>query len=50
MSFSVFNWYIRKFGIDVNFFADHSQIAWLTFLRSGISVTADTFGKIASYR
>ncbi|OCK87609.1 uncharacterized protein K441DRAFT_709261 [Cenococcum geophilum 1.58] len=35
----VFNWYIREFGVDVNF-----------CLRSGIWGTADTFGKIVTYR
>jgi len=47
---SVFNWYVREFGIDVNLFVDHSQIVQLTCLRSGIWGMADTFGKIVSYR
>ncbi|CAG8051226.1 unnamed protein product [Penicillium salamii] len=46
----VFNWYIREFGIDVNLFVDHSQIVQLTCLRSGIWGTADTWGKIVSFR
>ncbi|KAJ5455764.1 uncharacterized protein N7458_004028 [Penicillium daleae] len=46
----VFNWYIREFGIDVNLFVDHSQIVQLTCLRSGIWGTADTWGKIVTFR
>ncbi|KAI2469789.1 putative sulfonate biosynthesis enzyme [Annulohypoxylon bovei var. microspora] len=33
---SVFNWYIREFGVDVNLFVDHSQIVQLAGLRAGI--------------
>lgn len=46
----VFNWYIREFGVDVNMFVDHSQIVQLTCLRRGIWGTADTFGKVVTYR
>jgi phosphosulfolactate synthase (CoM biosynthesis protein A) len=46
----VFNWYIREFGVDVNLFVDHSQIVQLTCLRSGIWGTADTWGKIVTFR
>jgi phosphosulfolactate synthase (CoM biosynthesis protein A) len=46
----VFNWYIREFGVDVNLFVDHSQIVQLTCLRTGIWGTADTWGKIVSFR
>ena len=46
----VYTWYIREFGIDVNLFVDHSQIVQLSALRSGTWGTADTFGKIVSYR
>ncbi|KAJ5157594.1 uncharacterized protein N7482_008694 [Penicillium canariense] len=46
----VFDWYIREFGIDVNLFVDHSQIVQLTCLRSGIWGTADTWGKIVTFR
>lgn len=46
----VYNWYIREFGIDVNLFVDHSQIVQLTCLRSGIWGTADTWGKVVSFR
>jgi phosphosulfolactate synthase (CoM biosynthesis protein A) len=46
----VFNWYIREFGIDVNLFVDHSQIVQLECLRTGIWGTADTWGRIVSFR
>ncbi|KUM64221.1 hypothetical protein ACN42_g2846 [Penicillium freii] len=46
----VFNWYIREFGVDVNLFVDHSQIVQLECLRAGIWGTADTWGKIVSFR
>ncbi|KAM5442930.1 hypothetical protein MferCBS31731_001802 [Microsporum ferrugineum] len=46
----VFSWYIREFGIDVNLFVDHSQIVQLSCLRRGIWGTADTWGRIVSYR
>ncbi|KAF2459068.1 sulfonate biosynthesis enzyme [Lineolata rhizophorae] len=47
---SVFNWYIREFGVDVNVFVDHSQIVQLSCLRGGIWGKSDTFGKITTYR
>jgi len=47
---SVFNWYIREFGPDVNVFIDHSQIVQLEGLRRGIWGKSDTFGKIVTYR
>lgn len=47
---AVFNWYIREFGVDVNVFVDHSQIVQLSCLRRGIWGTADTFGKVVSFR
>ncbi|KAI9373177.1 hypothetical protein BJX61DRAFT_533354 [Aspergillus egyptiacus] len=46
----VYTWYLREFGIDVNLFVDHSQIVQLSCLRHGIWGTADTFGKIVSFR
>ncbi|KAJ5680338.1 hypothetical protein N7536_011477 [Penicillium majusculum] len=46
----VFNWYVREFGVDVNLFVDHSQIVQLECLRAGIWGTADTWGKIVSFR
>ncbi|KAH8701057.1 sulfonate biosynthesis enzyme [Talaromyces proteolyticus] len=47
---SVYNWYIREFGLDVNLFVDHSQIVQLMCLRHGIWGKSDTFGKVVSYR
>ncbi|KAL4977788.1 coma-domain-containing protein [Aspergillus desertorum] len=46
----VYTWYIREFGIDVNLFVDHSQIVQLSCLRHGIWGTADTFGRLVSFR
>ncbi|KAL4944327.1 hypothetical protein BDV06DRAFT_210334 [Aspergillus oleicola] len=46
----VYTWYMREFGIDVNLFVDHSQIVQLSGLRHGIWGTADTFGRIVSFR
>ncbi|KAL3465353.1 hypothetical protein BJX64DRAFT_297411 [Aspergillus heterothallicus] len=46
----VYTWYLREFGIDVNVFVDHSQIVQLSCLRHGIWGTADTFGKLVSFR
>ncbi|KMU90194.1 hypothetical protein CIHG_08004 [Coccidioides immitis H538.4] len=44
---SVFNWYIREFGVDVNLFVDNSQIVQLSCLRRGIWGTADTWADLA---
>ncbi|GKT43499.1 protein HEAT-STRESS-ASSOCIATED 32 [Colletotrichum spaethianum] len=46
----VFNWYLRKFGIDVNLFVDHFKIVQLSGLRAGVWGMADTFGKITTFR
>lgn len=46
----VYTWYMREFGIDVNLFVDHSQIVQLSGLRHGIWGTADTFGRLVSFR
>jgi hypothetical protein len=40
---SVFTWYIKNYGIDVNLFVDHSQIVQLECLRAGIWGTHDTW-------
>jgi len=47
---SVFTWYVRTYGIDVNLFVDHSQIVQLECLRAGIWGTDDTWGRMLSYR
>jgi phosphosulfolactate synthase (CoM biosynthesis protein A) len=46
----VFSWYIKNYGIDVNLFADHSQIVQLECLRAGIWGTNDTWGRMLTYR
>lgn len=46
----VFNWYVREFGADVNLFVDHSQIVQLSCLRHGIWGTADTWGRVVSFK
>jgi phosphosulfolactate synthase (CoM biosynthesis protein A) len=47
---AVFNWYVKNFGPDVNLFVDHSQIVQLETLRRGIWGTADSWGRIVSYK
>ena len=47
---SVFSWYIKNFGPDVNLFVDHSQVVQLEALRSGIWGTKSTWGRIVTYR
>ncbi len=46
----VFSWYIRNYGPEVNLFVDHSQIVQLECLRSGIWGTAETWGRILTYK
>ena len=46
----VFSWYVKNYGPDINLFVDHSQIVQLECLRSGIWGTADTWGRIVSYK
>ena len=46
---TVFTWYIRNYGIDVNLFVDHSQIVQLECLRAGIWGTDDTSGRMLDY-
>jgi phosphosulfolactate synthase (CoM biosynthesis protein A) len=47
---SVFEWYVKHYGIDVNLFVDHSQIVQLECLREGIWGTHSTWGRIASFK
>jgi len=47
---AVFEWYIRNYGPEVNLFVDHSQIVQLECLRRGIWGTADTWGRILTYK
>ena len=47
---SVFGWYIKNYGPEVNLFVDHSQIVMLECLRSGIWGTKDVWGRILTYK
>jgi phosphosulfolactate synthase (CoM biosynthesis protein A) len=47
---SVFRWYVKTYGPDVNLFVDHSQIVQLEALRSGLWGTTDVWGRIATFR
>lgn len=46
----VFEWYIKNYGNDVNLFVDHSQIAQLECLRSGVWGTKSSWGRVTSYK
>jgi phosphosulfolactate synthase (CoM biosynthesis protein A) len=46
---TVFEWYIKNFGPDVNLFVDHSQIVQLECLRSGVWGTTSTWGRVRGY-
>ncbi len=46
----VFSWYVRNYGPAVNLFVDHSQIVQLECLRSGIWGTAETWGRVLTYK
>jgi phosphosulfolactate synthase (CoM biosynthesis protein A) len=43
---SVFEWYVKNYGNEVNLFVDHSQIVQLEALRAGIWGTKSTWGRI----
>ena len=47
---SVFSWYIKTYGPDVNLFVDHSQIVQLQALRSGIWGTQSLWGRVRTYK
>ena len=47
---TVFGWYIKNYGPEVNVFVDHSQIILLECLRSGIWGTKDVWGRILTYK
>lgn len=47
---SVFSWYIRNFGPEVNLFVDHSQIVQLEALRRGLWGTAELWGKVVTFK
>lgn len=47
---SVFGWYVKNYGPEVNVFIDHSQIVQLECLRRGIWGTTDVWGRIVTYK
>ncbi len=47
---SVFTWYLKNYGPDINLFVDHSQIVQLEASRSGIWGTNAIWGRIVTYR
>jgi phosphosulfolactate synthase (CoM biosynthesis protein A) len=47
---SVFAWYIKNYGPEVNLFVDHSQIVQLECLRSGIWGTKSLWGRVLTYK
>jgi phosphosulfolactate synthase (CoM biosynthesis protein A) len=47
---SVFTWYVKQYGPEVNLFVDHSQIVQLECLRSGIWGTTDVWGRIKTFK
>jgi phosphosulfolactate synthase (CoM biosynthesis protein A) len=47
---SVFEWYVKNYGAEVNLFVDHSQIVQLECLRSGLWGTKSSWGRIASFK
>jgi phosphosulfolactate synthase (CoM biosynthesis protein A) len=47
---SVFTWYVKNYGPEVNLFVDHSQIVQLECLRSGIWGTNDVWGRVLTYK
>lgn len=47
---SVFEWYIKNYGPEVNLFIDHSQIVQLEALRSGIWGTKDLWGRVVTFK
>ena len=47
---SVFEWYVKNYGPEVNLFVDHSQVYQLECLRSGIWGTKSIWGRVVSYK
>jgi phosphosulfolactate synthase (CoM biosynthesis protein A) len=47
---SVFTWYVKHYGAEVNLFVDHSQIVQLECLRSGIWGTKDVWGRVKTFK
>lgn len=47
---SVYAWYIKTFGAEVNLFVDLSQALHLESLRSGVWGTGDLWGRVVTYK
>jgi phosphosulfolactate synthase (CoM biosynthesis protein A) len=47
---SVFRWYVKHYGPEVNLFVDHSQIVQLECLRCGIWGTKDVWGRVKTFK
>jgi phosphosulfolactate synthase (CoM biosynthesis protein A) len=47
---TVFAWYIKTYGPEVNLFVDHSQIVQLECLRSGVWGTHSLWGRVLTYK
>lgn len=47
---TVFTWYVKTYGPEVNLFVDHSQIVRLEALRAGLWGTADVWGRIVTFK
>lgn len=47
---SVFSWYIKNYGAEVNLFVDYSQIIQLESLRRGTWGTMDLFGRVITFK
>lgn len=47
---TVFAWYVKHYGADVNLFVDHSQIVQLAALRAGIWGPQSLWGRVVAYR
>jgi len=47
---SVFTWYVKTYGPEVNLFIDHSQIVQLEALRAGLWGTTDVWGRVVTYK
>jgi len=47
---SVFSWYVKTYGSDVNLFVDHSQIVQLEALRAGLWGPSDVWGRVVTFK
>ena len=47
---TVFTWYVKTYGPDVNLFVDHSQVVQLEALRADLWGTADVWGRVVTFK